>query len=174
MPERFTAARAQELLKLEKYIVDKDGRQVQKMPITVSGAVNLSFDLFASEDRALTFVLSIKQSKKNYIKITFQFFDKSSSQGLLRACFNGADHNNPEEVLDTLPDELKQHAGKLMPKDHLHIYVEGYETLAWAIPMEDSEFGNLKFNGLADFQTIFSKFAELINLKTTIDVAFTP
>jgi hypothetical protein len=44
-------------------------------------------------------------------------------------------HHNPENIKDTLPEFLKNHMliNGFYRANHMHIYVEGYKTLAWAI-----------------------------------------
>jgi len=88
---------------------------------------------------------------------------------LLRIDFNGR-HENPEEVIENLPEDLIPFAGKLFDynEPHIHCYVEGYKQMAWAKPVK----GNFPVSNIASSADIISAFYAF-NTMIALETRFT-
>ena len=113
-----------------------------------------------------SFLYHIDQSAKNYLKLTLHLMDNDSKIGLLRIDFNGQ-HQNPEEITENVPEELHLFVGKLFAynEPHIHQYVEGYKSMAWAKPLENN-FPVLTIASPADVVKAFHSFNTMISLET--------
>lgn len=75
-------------------------------------------------------------------------------------------HKNPYEIKRSLPDRFKRYVDKWFDyhEHHIHYYDEGYNQLAWAIPLAD----DFPVKSVANANGIFPPtraFARKINLK---------
>ena len=52
----------------------------------------------------------------------------------------------------------------------MHIYVEGYKPLSWAIPLSDTDFPIKEITQASDLSDLIIKFARRINLKSIINI----
>ena len=52
----------------------------------------------------------------------------------------------------------------------MHMFVEGYKPLAWAIPLEDTKFPVKQLTDPSDLNDLIFSFAELINLKSIVNI----
>lgn len=52
----------------------------------------------------------------------------------------------------------------------MHIYVEGYKPLAWAIPLTEIDFPIKEINQSSDLSDLIFNFARRINLKSIINI----
>ena len=97
--------------------------------------------------------------------------ESNSHTGLLRIDFKGR-HSNPVTANQNVPLELAKYAGKQFKIDepHMHIYVEGYKTLAWAIPLSDTNFNTKEFKEQGDLSKIIYNFAKEINLTSKFEI----
>ena len=121
-------------------------------------------------DDSYTFLYNIDQSAKNYLKLTLHFMDNETKIGLLRIDFNGQ-HQNPEEIVAELPEDLNPYAGKLFTysEPHIHFYVEGYKPMVWAKPLEN-DFPVQKIISPADVVSAFFAFNKMIQLETRFKI----
>lgn len=124
------------------------------------------FKLKSYIDDSYTFMYNIDQSAKNYLKLTLHFMDNDTKFGLLRIDFNGA-HQNPEEIISNLPEELHPYAGKYFTynEPHIHYNVEGYKQMVWAKPL-DSNFPVKNITNPEDVLKAFYAFNSIITLET--------
>jgi len=162
------------LLKLPKKIVDKD-QILDQILIDQEFGFNKRFEMISEVDSEFTFLFEIQQSKKNRLRLSFHHQDNESKIGLLRVDYNGG-HKNPEKATDNLPEKFKPYVGKFFDNNehHIHYYVEGYRSLAWAIPLTDDNFIIKEINEGSDFNDTFVEiiklFASVINVKTRIEI----
>ncbi|MFS4418606.1 DUF6978 family protein [Maribacter sp. 2307ULW6-5] len=105
------------------------------------------------------------------LKTSIHHLESNSFTNLLRIDYKGT-HRNPEIIKETLPSYLKKYAGKWFNLDehHMHVFVEGYKPLAWAIPLKDHDFPVKELNSTSDLSDLITNFAKLINLKSQINI----
>ncbi len=99
-------------------------------------------ELFSPEDNDYKFWLEITSNKKIILKTSLHHLESNSFIGLLRIDFKGR-HINPPIADKNVPLEIGKYVGKRFEIDepHMHIYVEGYKPLVWAIPLSKTDFG---------------------------------
>jgi hypothetical protein len=89
----------------------------------------------------------------------------------LRIDFRGG-HHNPLNIEDTLPKFLHQYAAKWFDptEPHMHIYVEGYKPLAWAIPLSETDFPFKEIKHQSDLSDLIFNFAKRIYLNSKLNI----
>ena len=67
--------------------------------------------------------------------------DDETKMGLFRVDYNSG-HNNPSELTDKVPQKFHPFVGKhfSINEHHVHYHVEGYKSLAWALPIAEDSF----------------------------------
>lgn len=160
----LTNDEAKYLLGLEKLLIDSD--QI----IDLKNKKN-RLKLYSPEDTDYKFWLEITSNSKIILKTSIHHLESNTFIGLLRVDFRGR-HQNPIEINDILPEELKEFAGKWFDIDepHMHVYVEGYKPLVWALPLENTSLKDSKINELGDLIDIILNFAKEINLKSRLEI----
>ncbi|WP_424493183.1 DUF6978 family protein [Salinimicrobium sp. GXAS 041] len=126
-------------------------------------------ELISIQDRDHKFRMDITTNPKIVLKATIHHFETNSYLGLMRIDFRGR-HKNPEEVLDTLPEKLKRFRGKWFDIDepHMHVFVEDYSDLAWAVPLSETNFGIQEIKEMSDICDLIRNFAKEINLTSEL------
>jgi hypothetical protein len=171
----MTNAQSQYLLNLPKKILDDNNNLLNTITIDQKFPFNKRFELISDQDDEFTFLWEIQQSKKNTIRISLHYQENDSKTGLLRIDYNGG-HTNPEIVSDSVPEKFYPYAGKVFANDehHIHYHVEGYKSLAWAIPLTDDEFEVTELSESNHFNDSLANavklFAKTINIETTITI----
>src|SRR5690554_4523378 len=152
---------AEYLLSLPKKIVEKD-KLLDTLIINQVFPFSLRYELVSEQDDEFTFLLEIQQSKKNSIRVSFHHQENDSKIGLLRVDYNSG-HKNPEGINEFLPDRFHPYVGKYFDnhEHHIHYYIQGYKSLAWAIPLDVDDFEIKEINDDANFN---STFADIIQL----------
>ena len=124
-----------------KYLLD-----LEKVLTNPNQTIDLSkkknrLELISHQDSDYEFWVEITTNQKIILKTSIHHLESNSFVGLLRIDFKGG-HHNPANILPSLPDFLIPYADKWFDptESHIHIYVEGYKPLAWAIPLRDSDF----------------------------------
>lgn len=170
----ITGEQADYLLGLpKKIVVDEDLKE--SVSLTQIFPFNQRFDLISEDDDEFSFLWEFKQSRKNAIKVSFHCQDNDSKIGLLRLDYNSG-HKNPVQITPFVPQRFRPYAGKYFsPKEsHVHYHVQGYKTLAWAIPLHIDNFEVNQLDKNEDFNRNFAKiiglFAKRVNVKTKITV----
>lgn len=158
----LTNQEAEYLLKLEKHLDDPN------QEIDLRNKKN-RLELISHQDRDYEFWVEITSNQKIILKTSIHHLESNSFIGLLRIDFKGS-HMNPSDIKDTLPEIFKPYAGKWFDptEAHMHIYVEGYKPLAWAIPLSETDFPIQDLKEQSDLTNLIFKFAEKINLKSRI------
>jgi hypothetical protein len=167
----MTNEQAQYLLDLPKMIVENN-KVLNSITINQVFPFNKRFELIAESDDEFTFLWEIKQSTKNTIRISLHYQENDSKTGLLRIDYNGG-HTNPETVLDAVPEKFHPFAGKVFSNDehHAHYHVQGYKSLAWALPLTVDDFEIKELTEMNLNNTLTSAiqlFAKTINIETGI------
>lgn len=128
-------------------------------------------ELISHQDSERNFWIEMTSNQKIILKTSIHHLESNTFVGLLRIDYKGT-HQNPEGIRDTLPDYLKPYAGKWFDpsEHHMHVYVEGYKPLVWAIPLSDIDFPIKEINDASDLSDLITNFATLINLKSQINV----
>lgn len=104
-------------------------------------------ELISHQDSEYNFWIEITSNQKIILKISIDHLESNSFIGLLRINFKGG-HHNPLNIEDTLPKFLHKYADKWFDptEAHMHIYVEGYKPLVWAIPLAETDFPTKEIN----------------------------
>lgn len=139
----MTFEEVQELIAKPKKLVAEDGHLRDSYYLDQTVPLNLTLELTDTETQKLKFRLAINQSSKIGYKISFHLMDSNGYVALSRLDIKGS-HWNPKEVTDKVPDFLVPHASEQILTSHLHYFVEGYERLAWALPLADVNDDRLK------------------------------
>jgi len=160
----LTNQEAKYLLDLEKVLSDPN------QTIDLSQKKN-RLELISHQDPDYNFRVEITTNQKIILKTSIHHLESNSYIGLLRIDFKGT-HNNPVEILPTLPEFLIPYADKWFDpsEHHMHIYVEGYKPLAWAIPLADIDFPIKDITHPSDISDLMFNFAREINLKSLINI----
>ena len=164
------------LLSLEKKVLRDDGELLDVFTIDEGFPLKMRIDLGSEFDDEARFLLDIKQSGKVSFKMTLHFMENNCKVALSRIDYYG-NHQNPMEVLSSVPLKLCPYAGMLFQNEnHIHYHVDGYSPLAWAMPLSDTDFpvkdiemGNVS----ASFAKAIIEFARMLNIKTRINVQTT-
>jgi len=170
----ITNEQVEYLLKLPKKVVKED-EILETLLIDQKFPLHKRYELISQTDDEFTFLWEIQQSKKNSIKISFHHQENDSKTGLLRIDYNSA-HKNPEMLLKDVPKKFHPFVGKYFSnkEHHVHYHVQGYKSLAWAIPLTADEFEIKELNDGKDFNRTFADiiklFAKTINIETEIIV----
>lgn len=160
----LTNQEAKYLLELEKVLVNPN------QTIDLKNKKN-RIELISHQDSDCAFWIEITTNQKIILKTSIHHLESNSYIGLLRIDYKGG-HHNPENIKNTLPDYLKPYADKWFEptESHMHIYVEGYKPLAWAIPLIDIDFPIKEINQSSDLSDLIFNFARKINLKSIINI----
>ncbi len=160
----LTNQEAKYLLDLEKVLIDPN------QTIDLSKKKN-RLELISHQDTDHEFWVEITTNQKIILKTSIHHLESNSYVGLLRIDFKGG-HHNPANILPTLPDILIPYADKWFDptESHMHIYVEGYRPLAWAIPLSDIDFPIKDITHPSDLSDLIFNFARRINLKSLINI----
>lgn len=116
------------------------------------------------------FLLEVSANKKISFKVSFHSQEDNTKVGLIRIDYKGG-HKNPETITSEVPDLLKPYVGYWFTNEpHIHIYVEGYNNLAWAAPLNVYNFPILDINNFDDFAAALNSFSREINITSPFNV----
>ncbi|MEX0778104.1 MAG: hypothetical protein WD491_12395 [Balneolales bacterium] len=164
----ITVELADYLLGLDKYIVE-DGRILKNHELNLEKPMNLRLTLTAPEDTDQSLFVEIWESPKKSLKVTLHHQDDNIQVGLMRIDFNSR-HKNPEEITNNVPTKFHPYAGIFLDEyaGHIHYVVDGYTSLAWAIPLETDGFLVKELKSRENYSATINAFFKKINLKTNI------
>jgi hypothetical protein len=124
------------------------------------------FTLTNPDEPEYEFLFEITSNRKISFKISFHNQENNTKEGLIRIDYKGG-HKNPETITDFVPEIVKPYVGHFFQNEpHIHIYVEGFKDLAWAIPLRDYNFPILDIDNTDDFMNAINAFAKEINIIT--------
>lgn len=162
---------AQYLIGVKKKILI-DGKAQDEITICQKSPMRLRYELVSTENDEYAFLLQIAQSTKNMIRISLHCQDEDSKIGLIRVDYN-AGHVNPEIVTENLPEIFLPYVGKRFEDEehHVHYHVDGYKSLAWAVPIDVTDIAAREIHNdsfVNDICSAIQEFARLINLETML------
>ena len=160
----LTNQEAEYLLELDKVLSNPN------QTIDLSKKKN-RLELVSHADSDYNFWVEITTNQKIILKTSIHHLESNSHIGLLRIDYKGG-HHNPSDIKSTLPEFLIPYADKWFEptEAHMHIYVEGYKPLAWAIPLSDIDFPVKDIVEPSDLSNLIINFARKINLKSLINI----
>lgn len=168
----LTQADAEKMLAIPKFVLDK-GKPCTTFHLDL--VKNKRYRLFLSPtdsiENSREYLLEIKMSNKLRTKITLHTQENKSYFCLFRLDLNGSRHQNPKSVTPNVPEKFVPYAGQLIGGSHVHYHVEGYESSAWAIPVEFDEFPAKTLtmeNYVKEFANILNALSDVINLQTKL------
>lgn len=160
----LTNEEAEYLLGLDKSLSDPN--QVVDLGIKKN-----RLELLSHEDTEHQFWVEITSNQKIILKTSIHHLESNSFIGLLRIDFKGG-HHNPPTIKNTLPEYLHPYADKWFEptEAHMHVFVEGYKPLAWAIPLAVTDFPIKDISNTSDLNDLIVNFAKKINLTSKINL----
>ena len=171
----LTNEKAEELLKMPKWVVGENGRGA--MPLSHCGvpALSLRWELaLVSEDKSNEFVLNAQRTPKQALKLSLHHRSVSADAGLLRVDY-GAGHRNPPPPnfsREDLPARFHPYINRRFARNepHIHYYVNGFSPvdLPWALPLGDCEFPVKEIRAEGDIWKAVLAFSSAIALKTNL------
>ncbi len=119
-----------------------------------------------AEEPEYSFLFEVTSHKKITFKISLHNQEDNTKEGLMRIDYKGG-HKNPEGINAFVPEIVKPYAGYFFQNEpHIHVYVEGFKDLAWAVPLSVYNFPVLDVNNTDDFTNAINAFAKEINIVT--------
>ncbi len=113
-----------------------------------------------------SFLFEVTSHRKITFKISLHHQEDNTKEGLMRVDYKGG-HKNPEGINSFVPEVVKPYAGYFFQNEpHIHVYVEGFKDLAWAVPLSVYDFPVLEINNTDDFIRSINAFAKEINITT--------
>jgi hypothetical protein len=159
----FSNELAHKLIKLPKKI---QGGEVTVDLSAVKSRIVLSND----DEHEYEFLFEITSHKKITFKITFHNQENNTKEGLIRIDYKGG-HKNPETLTDFVPEIVKPYVGYFFQNEpHVHIYVEGFKDLPWAIPLSVYNFPILEIENSNHFIDAIQAFAKEINIVSSFNI----
>lgn len=156
------------LLNMAKRVRRKDGSLAGSLEIDLKSRLDMKIDLVAEDDSAYVFQWVIRQSPKDSLKMSLHLMDGDSKEGVFRVDYN-ASHLNPKECRPELPEVFVPYIGRqfAMDEHHVHYQVEGYRSLAWALPIAETGIDKQEIRtdqasiDMAEAIESFAKFAHI-------------
>lgn len=128
------------------------------------------YNLKSEQEPDYQFLFEVTSNKKMMFRISLHHQEDNTKIGLMRVDFKGG-HINPVEVNEFVPENMRQYAGLIFTNEaHIHYHVEGYKSLAWAIPLKDTDFATQDINNTDEFADAVSAFVKKINIITPITI----
>ena len=157
-----------QLIEVPKF-VNIDGHIQELYKISCNFPIDVRLILDSKDDVPYEFLMQITQSAKNSVKMSLHLQSNNLKIGLFRVDYVGT-HKNPEEVTKDVPSNFLPYRGQIIRGSHIHYYVQGYNQLEWAIPIEMTDYSCKK---ITEFQESIVEaiecFAETIHLNTKLN-----
>ena len=172
MSDELTNEQAAQLLMIPKWVVGGGARamaRVSEQTIPAGGGFSRRDLSLLSEDGGNRFILSMKSSDKQTLKLSVHHgVNPGNHVGLLRVDYSGK-HFNPDVALDDVPARFHQFAGMFFGygDPHIHHYVAGY-AMKWAVPLSSDEFPVKKIENAGQIPDAIRAFGEAIALQTSL------
>lgn len=116
------------------------------------------------------FLFEVTSHRKITFKISLHNQEDNTKEGLMRVDYKGG-HKNPEVINAFVPEIVKPYVGYFFQNEpHIHVYVEGFKDLAWAVPLSAYNFPILDINNTDDFSGAIRAFAKEINIVTPFEI----
>lgn len=168
----LTQLDAERMLAVPKYVVEK-GKPCPtfNLDFVKNKRYRLALSPSDSIDKDAEYLLDIKISNKLRTKITLHTQENNTHFCLFRLDLNGQRHQNPCIITSNVPEKFKPFAGEMIGGSHVHYHVEGYDSSAWAIPVEYDEFPAKVLtieNYVKELRHILDALSDMINLQTKL------
>jgi hypothetical protein len=138
-----------------------------KVPTVNLADEKIKWNLVSPDDSEWEFLVEINNSRKKSFRISLHHQENITKTGLLRIDFNSG-HRNPELINSFVPEILHKYAGHwFLNEPHIHLFVEGYKDLAWALPL--AEYDNFPIKDIQsdqEYSQAIKAFAKHINLNS--------
>ncbi len=137
--------------------------------------INLSdektrFTLRNPDEPEYEFLFEITSNKKITFKISFHTQENNTKEGLMRVDYKGG-HQNPISINESVPEIAKLFVGYFFQNEpHMHLHVEGFKDLAWAVPLTVYGFPVLNINNNDDFIDAIRAFTKEINIISLFNI----
>ena len=167
----ITNEQAQQLISIDKKILI-DNSVVDSVVLEQKFPIDIRYHLIDTAEGNYEFLWQISQSSKNYIKLSLHVQDEDSKIGLVRIDYNGP-HQNPQTAKEGLPEIFKPYVGRTFNNEsHIHYYVNGYKSLVWAMPIEDSQIKTkmIEPGKTESIKNAILEFARMIHVKTSVNI----
>ena len=129
--------------------------------------------LLNDEEPEYLFLFEISLHKKISFKISLHHQEDNTKEGLIRIDYKGG-HKNPESITAFVPEIAVPYIGYWFQNEpHVHIYIEGYKDLVWAIPLSEYNFPVLSVDNTDDLKNAISAFCKEINIITPFSIQST-
>lgn len=154
--------------------VELNGNLVDVVNINGDFPLSKRLTLISEQNSEISFIWEINQSSKNSLRLSLHHQEDEFKTGLLRVDYNGT-HRNPAEITMDVPEIFQPFVGVQINESHIHYAIEGYRSLAWAIPLTNDKFPIKTItdeNKDDNFANAIKEFAKTINLQTTIDLTY--
>ena len=157
----------QRLVETPKFICI-DGHFQEQHKICCDFPIEERLILETNEDVPYEFLMQISQSAKNSVKISFHLQSNNFKIGLLRVDYSGT-HRNPQEATNNVPTDFLPYQGKVIVGSHIHYYVQGYNQLEWALPIDRTNYSCQEIDDCQEsIVRAIECFAETIHLNTKL------
>jgi hypothetical protein len=154
-----------------KYLLELKKSFKSKPSVVDLRSDKIRIELVSPDDLEWEFLVDITSSRKKSFKISLHHMETKSKQGILRVDFNSS-HRNPETINSFVPKSCHAFVGYwFLDEPHIHIFVEGYRDLAWAIPLaSDDRFSVKSIDSSKTFADAIKEFAKLISLTDSLEI----
>jgi len=123
-----------------------------------------------ADEHEYNFLFEVTSHRKITFKISLHNQEDNTKEGLMRVDYKGG-HKNPEGITVYVPEIVKPYVGYFFQNEpHIHVYVEGFKDLAWAVPLSVYNFPVLDINNTDDFSSAIRAFAKEINIVTPFEI----
>lgn len=167
----LTNQEAEFLLTIPKHIIENNVEVKSKEMIQPSIWDECLWLSGKANGELYDFRWTIWQSERNLLKMNLHHQEEELKTGLFRVDYNSG-HNNPPTLSDSVPQKFHPFVGKhfSINEHHIHYHVEGYKTLAWALPIENDPFPYKEFSD-QNIVDVIESFGKVINLHTNLIIS---
>lgn len=166
----MTTEYAEHILGLEKFIT-QDGGILRTVRLSLDTPLNIRWKLKVPTEMELDLRVEIQESPKKALKIGLHHQDDTAQHGLLRVDYHSR-HRNPVDLTDAVPQRFHPYAGIFLDQwpGHIHYVVDGFPTLAWAIPLEADSFPVKDIQGMDHVRNAVLAFCKRLNIATQVTI----
>lgn len=157
-----------QLIDIPKFIYI-NGQIQERCKISCAFPIDVRMILETKENVPYEFLMQITQSSKNSIKMSLHLQSNNMKIGLFRVDYDGT-HRNPAVATKDVPSDFLPYQDQTIIGSHIHYFVQGYNQLEWAIPIEKTNFKCKIIDGYQEsIVEAIECFAETIHLNTKLN-----
>lgn len=120
-----------------------------------------------SLDGNTSFMMQFRQHFDQF-KISLHLQENEQYIQLYRIDFHSP-HKNPDKCNEFVPEFMRPYAGERLDVNHVHLFVESYKNLAWAIPLNAYDFNAKEVTDGNSLGDAIEEFCAKINIVTKIE-----